>query len=122
MSWHYARDARLESSTQLERHLGPEALEVPPEGGNRHRAARLPKMNGAVPLLKISVHLQGFPLRRVTHVVHRQVEVRAPEEGHGAERLTPTEDVSGRRLSHSLRHNPVLHPQLPAEAGIGPPR
>ena len=85
-------------------------------------AARPVEPHGDVVLRRIAVHDRGVPPLGVADVVDAHVVVRAPEERHVVEPLARAEDVARRRLSHALRHDPVLHADALAGVHVGPPR
>src|SRR5687768_13766497 len=98
--------ARLARSLELQ--LGAEALHIPEDRGDRHRAAVLAIAHQPVPGADVADGLGAVPAFGVADVVDRHIVVPAPEERRLLVSLARSEHVHRRGLALPLGDHPML--------------
>jgi len=128
--WHFARRTRLrglraagrEDSTapaRLPSLPQLQSLQIPRNRCHREGAATPLVGKSAVSRLEVSFDFDRIPILRVADVVDGDIIVLTPEERHRVERLAVAQDISGRNLTLTLCHNPMLDADALPEYGSG---
>src|SRR5215211_2894058 len=104
----------------LQRHLGPEVVEIPGDRGDRQHAAIALEPQEAVLAGDVPLDGELVPLFGVADVADGNVIMLAPEERDSGKSLPLPDHVERRRLALPFRNDPVLDSKGLAEASIGP--
>src|SRR5262249_7155501 len=108
------------SGRPFHRELRLEALAITKHARDRQHAATARVTHDAIALLDASIDLDAVPTFRMPDVVDGDVVVLGPKDRHVGERRAIADDRARDRLALSPGHNPVLDPDEPAAARVGP--
>src|SRR5258708_2948988 len=101
---------------------GPGVVNIAVDGGDGEHTPVAPVAQQAILGRDIAFDCQCVPRLGVAHIVDRDVIMLAPEERHGRELLSISEDVERRGLTLPLGDDPMFDASFCARVRIGPPR